>query len=54
MLWKPRIAPPPVTHVKPAARVYEEHVKILRELKADERLIEIAERVAAEHSATRE
>ena len=45
MGWDPKreTTPPP----KPSAQVYQEHVRILREIKAPEKLIKIAESVSA-------
>jgi len=37
---------------KPAPRVYQEHVQILRDIKAPEKLIKLAERVADSTSAS--
>ena len=42
-----KTAPPNPAAVKTEPRVVQEHVSILREIKAPEPLIEIAERVAA-------
>jgi hypothetical protein len=36
--------------VKPDPSVYREHVKILKEIHAPEKIIQLAERVAAERS----
>ena len=38
-----------VPESKPAPKVYREHVDILREMRAPEKIIEMAERVAAEN-----
>ena len=46
----------PVAHrapdAKPPVRVYQEHVAILREINAPEKIIQIAERVAAANSSS--
>lgn len=34
---------------KPPARVYQEHVKILRELRAPEKVVQLAEKACADH-----
>jgi hypothetical protein len=48
MSEKGRPTPEPA---KPPDRVYREHVQILREIKAPEKLIELAQRVADSTSA---
>lgn len=52
MNWKHRAAPHAPQVPKPPDRVYREHVQILREIRAPEKLIELAERVADRTSAT--
>ena len=51
MTWKSRSAPvPPAERIRPEQKVYQDHIAILREMKAPEQLIKIAEKVAAENT----
>jgi hypothetical protein len=48
MNWKIKSSPERVEKIRPEPKVYQEHLQILREIKAPEKLIQIAERVASE------
>lgn len=52
MSWKSHDTPPAPHAPKPPDRVYREHVQILRDIKAPEKLIELAQRVADSSAAS--
>jgi hypothetical protein len=52
MARKDRSPTRPATDAKPPARVYHEHVAILRELRAPEKVIQLAEKAAAANSSS--
>ena len=48
MSWKIKSSPERVEKIRPEPQVYQQHLQILREINAPEKLIQIAERVASE------